>query len=189
MMYRITTLLFFLLFSAHSAARDIEQGTIEIGGDLNFALSNSEINLNGKTSSETDSFDLESTTAYYFADNVALGVEIFYGNEEVKTQDSSEDTTSFGFGPALLLNFSLNEDVSLLISGSFVLADFEFSDAADADGYGFSASAGIRYFISDHVALNSGVEFSKIDMEQDLTGTDFELTGLTAGLGLSVLIK
>ena len=181
-----------LCLSTTSNARDLNKGTVEIGGDLDLTLFSSDFEPEGFDKTETDGGRLSATISYYVAKNFGIGLLLDYSSEETTFRGNSFDFKSHAIGPIVTWNFSLNEKTSFKIQGALVTVDYESSDSFGntdgSDGFGWGIRGQISYFLTDAVSLNTSLSHRTTKLEDDRTGIDLEDKRLEAGLGLSVYL-
>ncbi len=174
--------------SSYAVARDLPMGTVEIGGDFDIDISSTELEIEGIEALDTDTFTLSGDVLYYFSDNLALGITAAYENAEASSGGVSSEATTLLLGPALAYNISLNPGTSLKLQGAFVLADIDM-DGDSADGYGVTVAGTLAFFLGDNVSLDTTLRFVSASLEDDTFGLDFDLSGFSLGLGLTVYLQ
>lgn len=100
------------LSSAALHAKDIEQGTVAVLGDLDLSFTSSTLDFGGGEI-DTDTTSVSASALYFLSRNFALGFRWSYENEEASAQGMSSETTMNTIGPAAALNFSMNDNTSL----------------------------------------------------------------------------
>ncbi len=185
--------LFILSSAGH--AHDIPQGTFELGGNLDLSVLSSETKLRGGgfvETFDTDTTTLELTGLYYIADNIGIGISWTYESEETSFEGDSMETTMHLFGPTARFNFSLNDNTSLFLRGSFGYASLEekgsFFSTSSADGYMYSFGGGISYFFNDYVSLNGAIDYASVTVDIDSASSEIEISGVNVSLGLSIYL-
>lgn len=99
-----------VVFSKAVLAKEIQQGTVEISGELDLSLSSTEVEPEGSIKTETDTQTIDTSISYYFAPNVGLGVLWSYENSEATRGTASAEITTTLIGPQVTLNISLNDN-------------------------------------------------------------------------------
>lgn len=174
-----TSLITLTCLSATASARNLSQGTIEVGGNSNFSLSSLETEV-GNSSFDTDSTTFDINGLYYVQPNLGVGL---IWNYDTTDSDGFESTTNF-IGPAVAYNISLDPKMSLKIGGSLGLASYEDDSNNDADGFGWELSGKLSYYVIDSVSVDGSVGYSSLSMEDDFNN-EMDITGLSLGVGLS----
>lgn len=181
-----------VVFSKAILAKEIQQGTVEIGGELDLSFSSAEVEPEGSTKTKTDTQTIDTSVAYYFAPNVALGVLWSYENSEATRGTFSTESTTILIGPQLTFNVSLNDKTSFRLKGAVFTSSVEINtsslETVEADGFGWAVQGGLSYFVMESVSLNGGIAYSSLSMEIDTTNEDVDFTNLSIGVGISVYI-
>ena len=184
---------FFVVFAGMNNvyAKDISQGTIEIGGDSTLSISSSKSTVKGFSGSEdSDDVSLSLIALYYVAPNVGVGV--FWNNEQSKTDDGFN---SFKFnanilGPMAGYNMSIGATSSIrFFAGIILLGDYESkSDGttlSKGDLSGHVLGAELKNFLTESVSVNVGINIATIEDDEDGGNkTETDSTDLTLGLSV-----
>ena len=148
-----TTLLFVLFLSAAVLAQSpISKGTINLNGNLSFSSQSYEegdVNRNVLT--------LNPYIGYFFADNFSFGLSLSYNRISL----GSASVTDWGIGPNLRYYFEV-ENVKPFISAGYSYTKTFFSSNDDETRHGsqISIAAGVDYFITNNVAIESIVSYN-----------------------------
>jgi long-subunit fatty acid transport protein len=185
----------FLSMSASAHAYEVGMGTIEISGDLDLSVLSAETKVSSGGFSDTtdnDTINLSLTGFYYLADNLGLGINWSYQSEKVSADGDSAKTTMHLIGPAVQFNSSLNDTVSLFLAGTLGYASIDYDDSffgnTSANGFGYSISGGIKYFINDYISLNGSIGYGRTSVDIDDFDAEVEISGVNIGLGLSAYL-
>lgn len=172
-------------------AKDIEQGTVAVLGDLDLSFSSVTTDFGGGAEMETDTTSVSAAALYFVSRNVGLGFHWTYENQEDSAGGISAETTLNTIGPAAMINLSMNERTSLQLLGSLDYASIEdrdtFGFTSEVDGWGLSAAARLSYFLNDFVSIDGRLAYSYIEVEDDF-GDSVDLDGVSVGFGLTVYI-
>lgn len=171
-------------------AKDIEQGTIAISGDLDLSFASNTLDFGGGAEVDTDTTALSAAVLYFVSKNFGVGLTWDYQNEEASALGQSAETTVNMFGPAAGFNISVNENTSFQLIGAIVYASVEDKDGLgtlEADGWGFTAMARLSHFLNDHVSVDGSLSYSFVELEDDFNNSA-DLDGIRLGLGLTVYI-
>lgn len=188
-----TAVIGLLSLSTTGHARDLNQGTIEIGGDLDLSMVSLEVKPEGGDKVETDTTTLSASALYYVVQNVGVGITWDYMSDEAKVAGDKAETTTNMIGPTAAYNISLNDKTSLKVLGAVVMSSTELSGTSISttkiDGFGWTIGGQLSYFLNDFVSLNGSLQYLSLSLEEDDTKTDVDTTGFGAGVGLSVYLK
>ncbi len=191
----IIVTVFFLLsvvFSEAILAKEIQQGTVEVSGGFDLSFSAVDVDVEGDIVREIDTQMIDTSISYYFTPNIGLGVLWRYENSETTSRTFSTEVTTNIIGPHLTFNLSLNDKTSLKLKGAVLITSTEFSSSfsttEEADGFGWAIQGGLSYFVMESVSFNGGIAYSSLSTEIDSTNTDFDVTDLSVGVGVSVYI-
>ncbi|MDX9740274.1 MAG: outer membrane beta-barrel protein [Gammaproteobacteria bacterium] len=180
-----------VLSSGALHAKDIEQGTVAILGDLDLSFVSTTLDLGGGAELETDTTSISASALYFVSRNFGLGFRWSYENQEVAAMGLSAETTISTIGPAAALNISMNDRTSFQLIGSLDYAAIEerdtFGFSDDVDGWGLSAVARLSYFLNDFVSVDGSLSYSFLELEDD-SGNSADLDGAGIGLGLTVYV-
>lgn len=171
-------------------AKDIEQGTVAILGDLDLSFMSTTLDFGGGAKLDTDTTALSATALYFISKNFGIGLGWSYENQEASAGGIFAEATMNTFGPAALYNISMNEHASLQLFGSIDYASLEERDGSgtfEVDGWGFSVGARLSYFLNDFVSVDGSLGYSYVELEDDF-GNSADLDGVRLGLGLTVYI-
>jgi len=188
----VSAIIISVVFSVSASARDIEQGTLEVGGDLDISISSTDVDTEGGSKTDTDTQSFDASVLYYFQKNVGLGVLWSYENAEATTGASSAEVTTILIGPQLSFNLSLNDKTNARLEGTVFYGSTEVNDSVstvEADGFGWGIAGGLSYFVTESVSLNGGVTFISLTEEIDSTNADIDVDSLSFGVGISVYIN
>ena len=173
---------------AHAATcgRPIPQGTWEFGGGSRLNYNHSTVESGGDEIATYDTYGGNIDTAYYVADNVALGAFFaFQGTEyDPAGPGSSINSDSTLFGPEIIWNFCSEErlwfplNLYMKLGGGWADTD---TGGYDGSGWGMLFDAGIKFFVHKSVSLNLYYEYGYRDMDDDTT-----FTGSGVGVGVSL---
>ena len=178
----LSIILIALLACAVSYARDLEQGTVEIGGDLDLSLSTTDEDAGGGTRT-TDEINISGGALYYLQQNIGAGLILDY---EKSDTEGFESTMTF-IGPIAAYNFSVNEDAGIKVFGGVGLAFYEDDGGADADGFAVILGGRYCYYLTDSVSLDATLSYTSMSLED--SGADYDSDSISLGVGLSVYIK
>lgn len=173
-MKKILALLLVLALPAVAAARDIDEGTVEITGT-------SQLNMNWSSSDsgggDVDTYTLNVDAQYYIMKNVAVGG--FFSYEDLDFE-AGGDTTLWLIGPQATYNVSYDDKLSFFGTVGLVYADYEIGDTS-GDGFGIRLGGGMKFFLTKNVALVGQLRYQRLDLD-DSDIDEFNLSG-----GFSVL--
>lgn len=184
-----STAISLLCLSTAGYTRDLNKGTIEIGGGLNLSMISEEYKAqDAEDTMEIDSRNFAADVLYYIAPNIGLGINWNYVSAEAKAGDSEWETTTSMIGPAAAYNISLSGNTSLKLGGSLVMASRE-TEESSIDGFGWTLGGQYTYFLNDFVSLNGSLEYVSLSLEDDDSNNEFDNTSFRAGVGLSIYLK
>lgn len=184
-----STAISLLCLSTAGYARDLNKGTIEIGGGLNLSMISEEYKAqDAEDPLEIDSRNFAANVLYYVAPNIGLGINWNYQSEEAKFGDSEWETTTSMIGPVAAYNISLGSNTSLKLVGSVVRASEENGDST-LEGFGWTLGGQFHYFLNDFVSLNGSLKYVSISLEDDDSNNELDNTSFRAGVGLSIYLK
>ncbi|MBI5140563.1 MAG: hypothetical protein HZA20_00020 [Nitrospirae bacterium] len=188
----VSVLLVFGLVSTASA-KNIERGTLEMDGGLTLAVSSEKYGFDDDPKTERDSTEISATMFYYLAQNVGIGVYWEHQATEEKNGATTLETASNSVGPAISLNFSLNDRTSLQLLGAYALTSQEAKKTGytslDYSGNTTIGAAKLNYFATDSVAFNFMVAYYSMKIDEDKYSITYKSSGYQTGIGLSVFIK
>lgn len=172
-------------------ARDMAQGTIEVGGDFDLSFSSLSRKSSGSNDTDVDVLDLRFDAVYYVVPNIGLGLLWTYESGTATRAGSSVDFSENAIGPLLVFNMSLNEQTSARLFANIAKYSGETSSTGityTSDGTAWTAGGGISYFLNDNVSLNTNLRYLSISIEEE-DGTTHDTTGFDVGLGISVYLR
>ncbi len=186
-----------LCLSATGYARDLNQGTIEIGGGSGFSMDSFEFEPEGFPKTEVDITTLSARALYYVVQNIGVGIAWDYTSAETTFADYKAERTDHFIGPTAAYNISLNDRTSVKLLGAFVMASTDTSNTISGtstiDGVGWTTGGQLIYFPNDFVSLNGSLQYRSVSLEDPSensdTKTNVDETALGAGVGLSVYLK
>lgn len=111
---------------------------------------------------KNNSFTVAPSVGYFVSENIALGVSILYTQSKYNIDDvaNSESTTST-FNPSLFGRYYFTPASKFSVFGhlqaGYVSGKTESNGGGEYknDGFNAMAGAGLNYFISDHLALET----------------------------------
>ena len=210
------TLIAICLFSFGMAAfAGPKAGRLEITGKSEFLLnpiSEVEYDFDDDSSleSEESEYDLELGLNYYITDNFSVGggFGYEYRESETKAYNAAGTLTQDDEETESMSSVYLRADYYFLTSGQWIpyagvhvgylFGSIEEKDnlaatkvEVDLSGYMYGAQVGTKYFITDSIALDLSLRYSKLSLEGSVdTGAslDFDTDGteLEAAIGFSV---
>lgn len=170
-----------LAVSFLNAQNQTDKGSFLLGGDVNFSFQNND--NNGATNPyynnlvRQNNFKINPNIGYFVNKNIALGVELFYSNnqQKYKTYNTVYDpvfynyeqlatTNTYGFGAFVNYYVPVTEKLSFLLNSSIGFANSkiknEFSNdnpdiAATGNSFGLAISPGLVYFISPKLSIKT----------------------------------
>lgn len=186
----------FILTSTLSSpvfSKDIPQGAVEIGGDLDIGFSSSDTLETGVTNSTvTDTRTIEAMVAYYFAPNIGIGIVWSNIDTETTSGSFSSNYETNLIGPAVIFNKSLSEPVNLMFRGALLLSDSTVSNNSGAsegsDGNGYLIGGGFRYFPAEHVSFDATLDYVSFSEEIDTTNANLDTDSVRLGVGITVYL-
>lgn len=177
-----TLLLFAMVLVSTMAFGQIQKGDIRLGGNL--SLSKSDFN-NGSNGTR---FAISPQASLFLSETASLGLALGYSNQKINGQESD----LFTYGAFARFYRSMGEKFYLYLQPGITLGTGN-SSGTDISTFGFNATPGIAYFLSDKfsVDMNIGGFFYN---SQDTGGADtknygfnFNLSGFT--LGASIFLR
>jgi len=180
-----------VVFSEAILAKEIQQGTVEISGELDLSFSSTEVESGGGRKTKTDAQTFDTSISYYFSPNVGLGVLWSYENSETTDGYFSTEITSTFIGPQLTFNISLDDKTSFRLKGAVFAVSTEVnisSSTAEDDGFGWAVQGGISYFVMESVSFDGGITYSSLSIEENSSNAGIDATNLSVGVGISVYI-
>ena len=182
-----------LCLSTASYAHNINKGTIEIGGDLDFSVTSGELKPeqgNGKI--ETDFTTFSANALYYIQPNLGLGVIWDYESVEVDSGNAygKSESSAAAFGPIISYNISINEQTSFKLQGGITMISGEENDV-DIDGHGWLIGGGLSYFINKNISFDASLGYTSgtLEYDGDYSDNDIDSSGFGVGVGLSIYLN
>ena len=181
--------------STVSYANNINQGTIEIGGDLDFSVFSGELKPeqgNGKT--EIDSTYFSANALYYIQPNLGLGIIWNYESTEstefyLGSIDANEESSTTEFGPIVSYNMSINEQTSFKLQGGVTIISSERYNL-DMSGFGWLIGGQLSYFINENISFDTSLGYTSGTIENDNSVyADIDISGFGIGVGLSIYLN
>ena len=174
-------------------SKNLPQGTVEIGGDLDIGFTNTETTLTGSSvGTDTDTRTIEFMVAYYFAQNIGIGILWNNVDTDITSGSFSSNTNTNLIGPTIILNHSLSEPLNLVFRGALVLSDTTVSSSTTltegSDGNGFLIGGGLRYFAAESVSFDFTLDYVSLSEEIHSTNENFDTDGTRLGVGITVYI-
>jgi opacity protein-like surface antigen len=184
-MKKTVIVLLALFVPASLWAMDIDQGKFELSGTTAFNFSDTTTELDGGTDVDVTTYSIELDGNYYFMKNLGLGLIFQYEKSEIDAGGPNDlDSSTVFIGPQVIYNFPLSEKVSLFVKGAVGYAELEV-EGEEADGWGFQAGGGLKYFITNSASINGSVMYQNLSLEAD-AGGDADTDGFNIGVGLSI---
>lgn len=169
-----------LLVSSTAFAKDIEAGSVSMAGASSISFNKMTLDADGGGSSDVTLTTITLNGAYYLIPNLGIGANIAY--EKASLEDT--DMSLMMLGPSVVYNFSLNETMSLFALGNVGYAKASV-ESEDMKGWFLTGAGGLRFFATDSVALEGGLNYSYSKLKD---GADLTLSGLTFAVGIVVFL-
>lgn len=188
----VVPILFALANAPVGFAKEIERGTLEIGGGLDVSYGSHSTKVSQGETSSTDAQNISAILAFYVAPNLAAGLAWDYRSADVTSGGDRFESSLNVIGPLVTLNLGLNDAAALRFTASIGKAHSEAGDTfsvVNVDGLGWSVGGAIRYFLTDSVALDGGIDYLSLSMKESTTSTEVSQSGFSTALGISVFIK
>jgi len=170
-----------LLVATAAQAKDIDAGTVEVAGAATIGYQSTDLEVKDGGTTDQAAWTVVLNSNYYFMPNLGAGLVLEYSSLEI--DDMDRKTTEIG--PALVYNFSMNEQVSLPLFGAITYASMDETDIDKYSGWGWKIGTGVKYFMADNVSLNGTVDYGQQYLTHDVL-PDLDVKGFSVMGGLSV---
>lgn len=184
---RIIVLIFLAVFLFANAAQAqdyaVGKGSFIVSGDfrINSVLGDAEHR------SLASYLHFSPRLMYFPISNLALGIQVAY--EDIRFFES--DIEGLAIGPAAVFYIGgKDKDWFPFIEAAFHVLDFEFEEAGTVTGSGhqFMLGAGYLSFLTDHAAIQGGIQYYFQNAELDDTGQSENGKALAIFAGLSYFL-
>lgn len=156
----VLLIILFTLSSTNLFAQDaLKKGSYSLSGSVSFSSGKSE-SLNIESDHLT--FMLSPGITYFFMDNISAGIDVTYGYSELTWNDGAQESKNIirpiSIGPIFRFYFSTTTFIP------FIEAGYQYSNtiSGNNDSNSYFFAGGINYFLSNSVALEPYVKYSKI---------------------------
>lgn len=170
--------LFFLFLGFSLNAQVTTESNFLIGGTMSFNTSNStiEVTENGVTSTidkpETSVFTFEPVIAYFLFPNLAIGGQVSYTSQRIKTKEGTDNTNNLLLGPVVRYYIPFLEDKAAL----FAEVDAAFGSSSetilenstDNSISKFGVGPGLSFFVNDMIGLEAIAKYSYVKGTADI---------------------
>lgn len=191
--FLITSLIIGLFLCSFTVfARNIEQHTIEVDASSGLSFLSVTAEPKGGNDIDQDGFDIGGSALYYIFDNFGAGITFMYFQDEIKGRDITDTKETLNlFGPKIGYNFSLTENLSLKLQGSYLFTrgKLEQNDTFRSSGDGFNLGTQLSYFINDHISINGTLEYMSYTLEDRDSSYEEDVSGFGAGIGFSIYFR
>ena len=189
----LSTMAILLCLSTASYAQNIKKGTIEIDGGLGFDISSSEADIDGVTDDmEEDSKKISASALYYIRPNIGIGGIWKYDISETDYGQSKKEDISYGIGPIISYNVSMDDQISVKLQGGMLKFGMEDKENdTETEGFLWMARGMISYFIVKNVSINGSLAytFGELEMEQGSSDTDMDTSRFDSSISISFYWK
>ena len=181
-----------ILVISISNAKNINSGTIELGGSTGFSsLSNTMKNTDDygtiKITTQQTSMNLELSR--YFKKNIAIG--IIFNNSTSKIKYEVYDTTTdveineMSIGPIITYNTNINQNMNFKVKGGVVTISGEENNQK-YDGHKWLFGGEINFYLHENISLNGSLLYASGELDYDGTNLDPDIDTFVFGVGLSI---
>ncbi len=192
--------MFFVLAMVPMMARglDLAPGTLEVTGSSNLGFGSSSTELsNVSGSTDTTTFNLNTTGLYYVIPNLGVGLNLAWNSTENKDSNTGDKTglSTVLLGPAIGYAIPVAEKMAIGLQGMIGYASSTYMQTGFPDvkfaGWGLGLGAGIKYFVVPAFSIDAGVGYLYTKLTSDTTdafGTkpDLKTSSFNVNAGLSV---
>lgn len=200
-------LIILFLFSASTSFSQIQEGTLVVGGGLNFSgQSNNSVDPGSyDESSKQGSFGISSSYQKFKNSTTAFGVFLGYNYNSRKSEyDYSNNTNKYGsqthmlnIGPNFTKYISLRDKLFFTVGSGISLGigqrkDIETDEKSSILSAGINASPGLAFFLNDNFALSASIGSlyyrytSEKSKEENSNGDKLKRTDHSYGLSFNV---
>ena len=181
-----------LAFAASgSFAKDIEKGTLAIGGNLELSYSTSETSFPNGYSFSTSVLSDTASMRYYVTDNFALGLAVQASMKTLKDATDKDVETSAMFFFQLHKDIPLSEKYNFFLQGDagFGNGSAESNNVVTStfDITGWDVTGGLSIFETEGYSISPYVSYGSVNMTFDDNSAQVaESTGLTFGFEITL---
>jgi long-subunit fatty acid transport protein len=193
------TVILFMLVCGFGAQAQTSQGSVSLGGGINFGSSKSEQPGND---SKVTSVSFSPQVGYFVVDNFELGLALNVSSQSVKPSTGTDYKYNyFGVGPfARYYVFTSNEQFAFFGDARFGFNASKYKPETGSDTKGssiaFSVSPGFVFFPTKHWGIELSLTLLNItsqdpnkDADDDkITNVNFGFNSLSTGLGVKYYI-
>lgn len=207
-----------LSISYLNAQNQTEKGNFLLGGGINYSFQN--YNNNGLSNqyynnlTRQNTFKINPNIGYFIDKNVALGAELFYSNNQQKSNynynpiydpafsnyEQLSTTNTFGIGVFVNYYVPITDKLSFLLNSSVGFANSKLkteysnnnrSEAATGNSFGLAVSPGLVYFVSPKLSLQTkfaDLHYTSTKTSQDGSNLTTNSDDFGIGTDLSTLL-
>lgn len=179
-------ILFILLITTPAWSRDLTPGTVSVDTNTFFIYGT-------EKSTATDSQKTDQTgigiLGHYFLDtNFGLGLLASYTEADIDGPSSFDYHLSrYQFGPSATFHIPVGADLSLQVAGSFGFATEKSTETGGtATGTYLLLTGMLNLFLNEHVSLNCGINYTRINLGQGSATEGIKNTGLYVATGFTL---
>jgi len=171
-----------------AGASPTDQGSFELGGDVSMSFTS--VSYDGEHVYNNTLISFTPRFGYFVVDNLELTLDLtsmFSGqslDEDVWGcgSDCNSSSAIFGIGGSIVFHLPLSEKLYGFVgAGGHLLVKSDSDDSNYEPALQLPVlSGGLRYFVSDHAALNGGMYYSHVISEsfmEDLSSNNIALRG------------
>lgn len=176
--YFLITLVSVLLFSFSSHAQVTANSNFLIGGTMSFKTSNSKVELteDGQTSTvdkpESTVFTFAPVIAYFLLPNFAVGGQVSYTNEKIKSVSGTDKTNNLLLGPLVRYYVPFLEDkaaVFIELDAAFGASSEDIlENSTDNTVSKFGVGPGLSFFVNDMLGLEAIAKYNYVKSTADV---------------------
>ena len=177
-------------------SKDISKNSLEISNDFEISTNSSSDDSQSSDGSEASNSKISTSISYYLIENLGLGLNWAYTNQEWSSNVSGTTTIiTNAIGPKLSFHIGVNEKTNIKIfssysklSSSIKTVGTEFDRKASTNGSSWSIGVGIAVFLIDNISLNVLADRYKINTRtSDIEGNN-KSSGASVKAGISVYL-
>lgn len=178
-----------------------DQGTIMLGGGLNFNTASSK--TAGVDNGTTTSFGIRPNVGYFISDNLAIGLGLGFNSSTTKTPTAGGGTgndetvtSEFTVSPFVRYYSEIGDKAGAFLQGSvnFGSDKSKFTPAGGAtaeskgSSIGVGISPGVYWFITNHIGLESTIGGISFESSKSKNAANVETKGSNFGLNLNTTL-
>ncbi len=174
----IITFVSVLLFTFNMSAQVTTNSNFLIGGTMSFKTSNSKVEVteDGQTTTadkpESTVFTFEPVVAYFLFPNFAVGGQVSYTSEKIKTATETDKTNNLLLGPLVRYYVPFLDDKAAI----FAELDAAFGSSSESIAESstdntvskFGVGPGLSFFVNDMLGLEAIAKYNYVKSVADI---------------------